>query len=106
MDKNNDIKYVSGKKASEILGVHQRTLYSWDKKGLIETIRTPGNKRMYNVDKFLKSKKKDLPVEYDINKIDQLLTTNKKLDISYARVSSHSQTDDLEHQKKNSKILP
>jgi DNA-binding transcriptional MerR regulator len=24
-------KYVSGKKASEILGVHQRTLYLWDK---------------------------------------------------------------------------
>jgi DNA-binding transcriptional MerR regulator len=34
-------EYVSGQKASELLGVHQRTLYQWDKKKLIETIRTP-----------------------------------------------------------------
>lgn len=26
-------KYVSGKEASKILGVHYRTLYLWDKKG-------------------------------------------------------------------------
>ena len=31
-------KYVGGKEASEILGVHQRTLYQWEEKGLIETI--------------------------------------------------------------------
>ena len=45
--------YVSGKVASQILGVHQRTLYQWEKKGQIETIRTPGNKRLYNVNKYL-----------------------------------------------------
>jgi len=39
-------KYVGGKEASNILGVHQRTLMNWDRKGLIETIRTPGNKRL------------------------------------------------------------
>ena len=49
-------KFVGGKKASEIIGVHQRTLYLWDKKGLIETIRTIGNKRLYNVEKYLKEK--------------------------------------------------
>ena len=27
---NNNITYVGGKKASEILGVHQRTLYLWE----------------------------------------------------------------------------
>jgi len=31
------------KKASEILGVHQRTLYQWEEKGKIEVLRTPGN---------------------------------------------------------------
>ena len=36
----NKIKFVKGKKASEIIGVHQRTLYIWEEKGLIETIRT------------------------------------------------------------------
>ena len=33
-------KFVSGKNASQMLGVHQRTLYQWDKKGIIQTIRT------------------------------------------------------------------
>jgi excisionase family DNA binding protein len=46
-----------GKETSELLGVHQRTLYQWDKKGLIETVRTPGGKRLYNVTKFLKDRK-------------------------------------------------
>ena len=31
-------EYVSGKKAQDILGIHQQTLYNWDKKKLIETI--------------------------------------------------------------------
>ena len=47
-------KFVGGKKASEIIGVHQRTLYLWEKKGLIETIRTAGGKRLYNVEKYIK----------------------------------------------------
>ena len=49
-------KFVGGKKASEIIGVHQRTLYIWEEKGLIETIRTIGGKRLYNVEKYLKKK--------------------------------------------------
>ena len=36
--------FVSGKKASEKLGVHQRTLYQWEKKGKIETVEQPENK--------------------------------------------------------------
>jgi DNA-binding transcriptional MerR regulator len=46
-------EYVSGRKASEILGVHQRTLYLWDEKKIIDVIRTPGGKRLYNVKKYL-----------------------------------------------------
>jgi len=46
-------EYVSGSKASAILGVHQRTLYLWDDKKLIDVIRTPGGKRLYNVKKYL-----------------------------------------------------
>ena len=44
--------FVKGKKAAEILGVHQRTLYQWDEKGLIETKRTAGGMRLYNIDKY------------------------------------------------------
>jgi len=77
--------YISGKKASERLGVHQRTLYNWEKNKIIDTIRTPGNKRLYNVDKYLNGKQKK---------------ENIRRNICYARVSSLGQKDDLERQKK------
>jgi predicted site-specific integrase-resolvase len=78
MENNN---YVSGKKAIKILGVHVRTLYNWDKEGKIETIRTPGNKRLYNVKKYLENKNTTI--------IDE------KINICYCRVSSPGQKDDL-----------
>jgi predicted site-specific integrase-resolvase len=80
--------YVGGKKASEILGVHQRTLYQWEEKGLIDTIRSPGGKRFYNVRGYMKNTKDD----EDIEQI--------RLRICYVRVSSNSQRDDLKRQKK------
>ena len=97
------IKFGGGKKASEIIGVHQRTLYLWEKKGLIETIRTTGGKRLYNIEKYIKEKICD-----DDNKIkntilcDNLEDLDKKkgkLNICYVRVSSNNQKDDLERQK-------
>jgi predicted site-specific integrase-resolvase len=81
-------EYVTGRKASEILGVHQRTLYQWEKKKWIETIRTPGNKRLYNVKKYLESK------EINIDTIN----INIKKNIIYGRVSSLGQKNDLERQ--------
>lgn len=90
-------KYVGGKEASERLGVHQRTLYQWDEKGIIETIRTPGNKRLYNVDKFLMEKEcNNQKCIEDLDKLDDL---DEKLNISYVRVSSRSQINDLDRQK-------
>ena len=53
----NQLKYVGGKEASKILGVHQRTLYQWDEKGWIDVIRTDSNKRLYNVYKYIEEKK-------------------------------------------------
>ena len=88
--------YISGKDAALKLGVHQRTLYLWDKKGLIDVIRTPGNKRLFNVDKFLKDKQDKINI---CNNVDVIDDTNK-LNICYIRVSSVSQKDDLERQKK------
>ena len=79
------------------IGVHQRTLYLWEAKGLIETIRTPGNKRLYNVVKFLEDKKckKNIICE-NLDELD----IKDKLNICYVRVSSMNQNDDLERQKK------
>lgn len=95
MDNEN---YVSGKEASKILGVHQRTLYTWDRKKLIETIRTPGGKRLYNVKKYLESIEKNKSnVSYvNNNEINRLM--NNKKNICYARVSSQQQKDDLNRQ--------
>uniref|UniRef100_A0A6C0ECD0 Uncharacterized protein n=1 Tax=viral metagenome TaxID=1070528 RepID=A0A6C0ECD0_9ZZZZ len=92
----NNKKYVGGKQASTILGVHQRTLYTWEEKGLIETIRTPGGKRLYNVQKFLEQKE----CEKNVCKNLENLNKEKKLKICYVRVSTANQKDDLIRQKK------
>jgi predicted site-specific integrase-resolvase len=88
---------VGGKQASEIIGVHQRTLYQWDEKGLIETIRTPGGKRLYNVEKYLEEKCEENNDQID--PIEQIDKIKGKLSICYVRVSSQGQKDDLERQK-------
>lgn len=80
-------EFKTGKETSKILGVHQRTLYLWDKKKKIETIRTPSGKRLYNVNKFLNKLKQE-------QKKDEITKENKK-QIIYARVSSLQQKDDL-----------
>ena len=85
-----------GKEAAKILGVHQRTLYQWDKKGLIEVIRTPGNKRLYNVDKFVTTQKCTENICENLDNLDK----NEKLNLCYIRVSSVNQKDDMERQKK------
>ena len=90
----NNLEFVGGKEASKILGVHQRTLYQWE--GEIETIRTSGNKRLYNVKKYLASKVKANNI---CDKLDDLDNKNEKLNICYVRVSTQNQKDDLERQK-------
>jgi putative resolvase len=97
MDQVN-IKYVGGKEASKILGVHQRTLYQWESKKLIETIRTPGGKRLYNVSKYLEEHS-DLKSDKDETEDNDFSNINEKLNICYVRVSSLGQKDDLERQK-------
>lgn len=89
--------FVSGKKASEIFGVHQRTLYQWEEKKQIETIRTPGGKRMYNVKKYLEFKN-EKPVKINNSEINKLIENNGKY--LYARVSSLGQKEDLVRQEK------
>lgn len=101
------IKFVGGKNASEIIGVHQRTLYLWEKKGLIETIRTVGGKRLYNVEKYIK-KQECLENNNNINlcdNLDELDKKKEKLNICYVRVSSNGQKDDLERQKEAMKKI-
>ena len=91
--------YVSGKIAQEILGVHQRTLYQWDKKKLIDTIRTEGGQRLYNVKKYLENKELNCSNLITLNNpVINNLIQNIKKNYIYARVSSVGQKDDLERQ--------
>lgn len=99
-------KYMTAKKAKEILDVHIQTLYNWEKIGKIDTIRTAGGHRMYNVQKYLDTY---ADPEYDENDNKDMFgetineNTNKKetdkLNICYIRVSTLSQKNDLERQR-------
>jgi len=71
--------FVNTKKASEVLGVHPNTLRSWANADKIQSIKTVGGHRLYNVDSFIKQQK-------------------EKRKICYCRVSSKKQKDDLERQ--------
>jgi len=83
-------KFITGKKAAERLGVHQQTLYKYEEKGLIKTIRTPGGKRLYNVDDYLNNiNTPNLPIKVDkINKVK----------IAYCNISNLSDKNNLENQ--------
>jgi putative resolvase len=94
------IEFITGKKASELLGVHQRTLYLWDKKKIIETIRTPGGKLLYNVKKYLEGidKNKSNVTKMNVPDINEKIQSFK-INYIYARVSSLGQKEYLERQK-------
>ena len=96
-------KYLGGKETCKLLGVHMQTLYSWDKKGKIETIRTPGNKRLYDVTKFIKEHECNKKEKECKEKIDELEKKEGKINIAYMRVSTRGQINDLERQKEEVK---
>ncbi len=75
-------KFIGNKKASEILGVNRLTLYKWEEKGQLDTIRTPGGKRLYNVEKFLNKQSNDNSNNKLPFNIDKM-----KRNICYCRVS-------------------
>ena len=71
------MKYVTPREAAEQLGVSISTLRRWDSNGTIHSIRTPGGQRRFSVEHY---------------------TQEAKPTVCYARVSSHSQRDDLSRQ--------
>ncbi len=75
-------RHYTLKEASKILGVSVKTLQLWDKEGKIKCVRTLGGRRR-------------IP-ESEIKRILGIREERKV--VGYARVSSHSQKDDLERQ--------
>ena len=78
-------EFVNMKLAMEILGFSKKTLQNYDKDGKIETIRTSGGWRKFNVKQYLKD-----------NNIEVDESLRKK--IIYCRVSSYDRKEDLERQ--------
>jgi len=70
-------QYVTPKEAAAYYGVNISTLRRWDNAGKLDSIRTPGNQRRFC--------------------INDEKPSNKPI-VAYARVSSYSQTDDLDRQ--------
>ena len=71
--------YAPSRQACKRLGIHRNTLQKWANAGRIDTIRTPGAQRRYDVDGFLGA------------------SAGVKL-VCYCRVSSAKQKDDLGRQ--------
>jgi excisionase family DNA binding protein len=76
--------YLTRKEASKVLGIHYHTLYRLANDKEIETVMI-GNRQLYNVNKYLQSKK--------IMNINQV-----RRKICYCRVSSGKQKEDLKRQ--------
>ena len=79
-------KYVNAKEAKKLLGVHSMTLRRWDKSGKIETMRTTGGHRMYNIEKYMRENNKNKKEE-------------KRVNVCYIRVSTKKQEEDLDRQR-------
>jgi excisionase family DNA binding protein len=77
--------YIKAKEASEKLGISVQSLRMWADKGKIESIRSAGNHRLYNVEKYLSQH-----VKY----------VNNRKNICYVRESTNGQKEDLIRQKK------
>ena len=97
--------YVPPREATKILGVHERTLYLWEQKGWIDVIRSKGNRRYYNVNKYLEEKEKKMNFGSDleseskfINDDDDDVMEENKLKLAYVRVSTRGQKSDLDRQ--------
>ena len=92
-------KYIKSKEACERLKVHPRTLYQWEKKGWIETIRSKGGIRLYNVDKYMREI--NITNNVEATTVEELNIDNvtDRININYVRVSSVGQKDDLERQE-------
>jgi len=73
------MKYVTSRVATQLLGVHANSLRQWAKQGKIHYQRTPGGKRLYDIESFLGV----VPAHQSI---------------CYCRVSGSKQRDDLDRQ--------
>lgn len=85
--------WLTGHQTTKKFNISSSTLRRWDKQNLIETVRTPTNYRLYNVEKF--SKTLNLEKEDDLPKREN---SGNSVSYIYTRVSSYKQKEDLQRQ--------
>jgi predicted site-specific integrase-resolvase len=88
-------RFIPTHRARSILGVCDATLREWAKRGKINSVRTSGGHRLYDVNSLIQ--------QQDAQKIDdrprrKRLPEEGVSGIIYARVSSRHQKDDLKRQ--------
>jgi predicted site-specific integrase-resolvase len=79
--------FLPSRKASKILGVCAATLRNLDRQGKIQTIRTPGKCRLYNIQKYI-----------DENVSFKIIGPSSKKSICYCGVSTNGQKNHLKTQ--------
>lgn len=78
-------RFLSIGEVSKILGVSVGTLRRWEKEGRIASVTTSGGHRRFDSSLLQKDEPKT--------------STDERLTVCYARVSSHDQAEDLKRQK-------
>ena len=81
-------KIYKPKEFSELVNRSVNTLQRWDREGILIAHRTPTNRRYYTLEDY----NKVMGIEVTQNQVYEV--------IIYARVSNHSQKDDLKNQIK------
>ena len=81
-------KIYKPKEFSELVNRSVNTLQRWDREGILIAHRTPTNRRYYTLEDY----NKVMGIEITQNQVYEV--------IIYARVSNHSQKDDLQNQIK------
>lgn len=92
--------FIKTEEAKKILNVHTLTLHNWEKAGKIETIRTGGGHRLYNVDKYLRENKKNYknnegkvdPTK--VNKIEKQDEKNDEKDNKIKKVNKNKEKEE------------
>jgi predicted site-specific integrase-resolvase len=83
--------------AAKILGVSQSCLRKWDDLGVIPTIRTPGDHRLFDVRQFIGQQNSNIPTTKD--NVKRSSSKDDRKTIAYTRVSSAKQQPDLVRQR-------
>lgn len=86
-----ELKLLTIKKIKEIYGISRSTLINWEKEGLLQPVRTPGNQRRY--------RKEDIEKLLNLTETEKNENADTEIDtILYARVSTKKHEEYLKNQ--------